>query len=240
MNTDTQNVRKEAYQLRQAFQFDKARALLQEALNTDLPPAERWSLHYDLGKVHQDQFEMEQALHHYHKAINGLEASGESPSLFLARLYGACGLIHQDEGREEEALECHHRAVALLQQLPENESAFFLASNHKYLGELYQEQEELPKSREHYRSALPLLQQRLGEGEGFLYLEAATVALQLAAVELELYLQGKGRTTAAAIRQLLTGAQLWLEHLDAEDSIVEQRTADLQRLSFMVDKVGEA
>ncbi len=167
MNTDTQNVRKEAYQLRQAFQFDKARALLQEALNTDLPPAERWALHYDLGKVHQDQFDMEQALHHYHKAINGLEASGESPSLFLARLYGACGLIHQDEGREEEALECHHRAVALLQQLPENESAFFLASNHKYLGELYQEQEELPKSREHYRSALPLLQQRLGEGEGF-------------------------------------------------------------------------
>lgn len=240
MNTDTQNVRKEAYQLRQAFQFDKARALLQEALNTGLPPAERWALHYDLGKVHQDQFDMEQALHHYHKAINGLEASGESPSLFLARLYGACGLIHQDEGREEEALECHHRAVALLQQLPENESAFFLASNHKYLGELYQEQEELPKSREHYRSALPLLQQRLGEGEGFLYLEAATVALQLAAVELELYLQGKGRTTAAAIRQLLTGAQLWLEHLDAEDSIVEQRTADLQRLSFMVDKVGEA
>ena len=240
MNTDTQNVRKEAYQLRQAFQFDKARALLQEALNTGLPPAERWALHYDLGKVHQDQFDMEQALHHYHKAINGLEASGESPSLFLARLYGACGLIHQDEGREEEALECHHRAVALLQQLPENESAFFLASNHKYLGELYQEQEELLKSREHYRSALPLLQQRLGEGEGFLYLEAATVALQLAAVELELYLQGKGRTTAAAIRQLLTGAQLWLEHLDAEDSIVEQRTADLQRPSFMVDKVGEA
>lgn len=240
MNTDTQNVRKEAYQLRQAFQFDKARALLQEALNTGLPPAERWALHYDLGKVHQDQFDMEQALHHYHKAINGLEASGESPSLFLARLYGACGLIHQDEGREEEALECHHRAVALLQQLPENESAFFLASNHKYLGELYQEQEELLKSREHYRSALPLLQQRLGEGEGFLYLEAATVALQLAAVELELYLQGKGRTTAAAIRQLLTGAQSWLEELDAEDSIVEQRTADLQRLSFMVDKVGEA
>ena len=240
MNTDTQNVRKEAYQLRQAFQFDKARALLQEALNTGLPPAERWALHYDLGKVHQDQFDMEQALHHYHKAINGLEASGESPSLFLARLYGACGLIHQDEGREEEALECHHLAVALLQQLPENESAFFLASNHKYLGELYQEQEELPKSREHYRSALPLLQQRLGEGEGFLYLEAATVALQLAAVELELYLQGKGRTTAAAIRQLLTGAQSWLEELDAEDSIVEQRTADLQRLSFMVDKVGEA
>lgn len=240
MNTDTQNVRKEAYQLRQAFQFDKARALLQEALNTGLPPAERWALHYDLGKVHQDQFDMEQALHHYHKAINGLEASGESPSLFLARLYGACGLIHQDEGREEEALECHHRAVALLQQLPENESAFFLASNHKYLGELYQEQEELPKSREHYRSALPLLQQRLGEGEGFLYLEAATVALQLAAVELELYLQGKGRTTAAAIRQLLTGAQSWLEELDAEDSIVEQRTADLQRLSFMLDKVGEA
>ena len=237
MNTDTQNVRKEAYQLRQAFQFDKARALLQEALNTGLPPAERWALHYDLGKVHQDQFDMEQALHHYHKAINGLEASGESPSLFLARLYGACGLIHQDEGREEEALECHHRAVALLQQLPENESAFFLASNHKYLGELYQEQEELLKSREHYRSALPLLQQRLGEGEGFLYLEAATVALQLAAVELELYLQGKGRTTAAAIRQLLTGAQSWLEELDAEDSIVEQRTADLQRLSFMVDKV---
>jgi tetratricopeptide (TPR) repeat protein len=190
--------------------------------------------------VHQDQFDMEQALHHYHKAINGLEASGESPSLFLARLYGACGLIHQDEGREEEALECHHRAVALLQQLPENESAFFLASNHKYLGELYQEQEELLKSREHYRSALPLLQQRLGEGEGFLYLEAATVALQLAAVELELYLQGKGRTTAAAIRQLLTGAQSWLEELDAEDSIVEQRTADLQRLSFMLDKVGEA
>jgi tetratricopeptide (TPR) repeat protein len=240
MNTDTQNVRKEAYQLRQAFQFDKARALLQEALNTGLPPAERWALHYDLGKVHQDQFDMEQALHHYHKAINGLEASGESPSLFLARLYGACGLIHQDEGREEEALECHHRAVALLQQLPENESAFFLASNHKYLGELYQEQEELLKSREHYRSALPLLQQRLGEGEGFLYLEAATVALQLAAVELELYLQGKGRTTAAAIRQLLTGAQSWLEELDAEDSIVEQRTADLQRLSFMLDKVGEA
>jgi len=237
MNTDTPNVRKEAYQLRQAFQFDKARALLQDALNTDLPPDERWALHYDLGKVHQDQFEMEQALHHYHEAINGLEASGEGPSLFLARLYGACGLIHQDEGREEEALECHHRAVGLLQQLPESEAALFLASNHKYLGELYQEQEELPKSREHYRSALPLLQQHLGEGEGFLYLEAATVALQLAAVELELYLQGKGRTTAAAIRQLLTGAQSWLEELDAEDSIVEQRTADLQRLSFMVDKV---
>ena len=240
MNTDTPNVRKEAYQLRQAFQFDTARALLEEALRTDLSPAERWALHYDLGKVHQDQFEMEKALHHYHKAINGLEASEEGPSLFLARLYGACGLIHQDEGREEAARQCHHRAVDLLQQLPESEAALFLASNHKYLGELYQEEGALPASREHYRSALPLLQHHLGKGEGFLYLEAATVALQLAAVELELYLQGKGRTAPVAIRQLLTGAQSWLEHLDAEDSIVEQRTADLQRLSFMVDKVGEA
>lgn len=237
MSIESPNVRKEAYQLRQAFQFEAARALLQEALNTDLPPAERWALHYDLGKVHQDQFEMEEALHHYHQAINGLEASEEGPSVFLARLYGACGLIHQDEGREEEALECHHRAAELLQQLPESEAALFLASNLKYLGELYQEQGQLPESREHYRSALPLLQQHLGEGEGFLYLEAATVALQLAAVELQLYLQGKGRTTPAAIRQLLTGAQSWLEQLDAEDSIVEQRTADLQRLSFMVDKV---
>lgn len=237
MSIESPNVRKEAYQLRQAFQFEAARALLQEALNTDLPPAERWALHYDLGKVHQDQFEMEEALHHYHQAINGLEASEEGPSVFLARLYGACGLIHQDEGREEEALECHHRAADLLRQLPESEAALFLASNLKYLGELYQEQGALQQSREHYRSALPLLQQHLGEGEGFLYLEAATVALQLAAVELELYLQGKGGTTPAAIRQLLTGAQSWLEQLDAEDSIVEQRTADLQRLSFMVDKV---
>jgi tetratricopeptide (TPR) repeat protein len=240
MSTNRPDVRKAAYELRQSFQFDAARALLEEALRADLPPAGRWALHYDLGKVHQDQFEMEEALHHYHEAINGLQASEEGPSVFLARLYGACGLIHQDEGREEDALRCHHRAADLLQQLPESEAALFLASNLKYLGELYQEQGQLPKSREHYRSALPLLQQRLGEGEGFLYLETATVALQLAAVELELYLLGNGRTTPAAIRQLLTGAQSWLEQLDAEDSIVEQRTADLQRLSFMVDKVDGA
>jgi len=112
-----------------------------------------------------------------------------------------------------------------------------LASNLKYLGELYQEQGELPKSRAHYRSALPLLQQHLGKGGGYIYLETATTALQLAAVELELYLQGRFRTEPDAIRQLLSGAQSWLEQLDAEDSIVEQRTADLKRLSYMLHKV---
>ncbi|MEQ8702432.1 MAG: tetratricopeptide repeat protein [Phaeodactylibacter sp.] len=240
MNANSTNVRKEAYQLRQAFQFDAARTMLEEALQDSLPAEEQWPLHYELGKVFQDNFEMEKALEHYHIAIAGLEEASPEPSVFLARLYGACGLVHQDEGRETEALQCHHRAVEVLKQLPESEAGLFLASNLKYLGELYQEQSQLPESREHYRAALPLLQQGLGKGEGFLSLEAATVALQLAAVELELYLRGQFRISPDAIRQLLSGAQSWLEQLDVEDSIVEQRTADLKRLSYMLDKVGGA
>lgn len=237
MSSNTPNIRKEAYQLRQAFQFEKARELLEQALQGDLPPEEKWCLHYDLGKVLQDGFEMEKALEHYQKAIQLMEAAEQAPSLLLARLYGACGLVYQDEGEEAKAIERHSKAVAMLQQLPEEEAGLYLASNLKYLGELCQEQGQLAKSREYYRSALPLLQQQLGKGEGFLYLEAATVALQLATVELELYLRGKFRITPNAVRQLLSGAQSWLGELEPEDSIVEQRTAELQRLSFMVDKV---
>ena len=230
-------IRKEAYQLAQAFQLDAAQTLLEKALQSELSEEEQWSLHYDLGKVFQDKFEMDNALEHYQTAIKLMDAQVERPDLLLARLYGACGLVYQDKGLEKKALECHHEAAAMLQQLPESEAGLYLASNLKYLGELYQEQEQLAESREYYRGALPLLQQRLGNGEGFLYLEASTVALQLAAVELELYLQGTSKSAPDAIRQLLSGAQSWLESLDGEDSIVEQRTSDLKRLSFMLDKV---
>lgn len=238
MNANSSAIRKEAYQLRQAFQFEQARELLEQALQGHLSTEEQWAFHYDLGKVFQDRFEMDKALEHYQKAMELIESVKPGPMLLLARLYGACGLVYQDEGQEKAALECHHKAAAMLRQLPEGEAGLYLASNLKYLGELYQEQGELPKSKAHYRSALPLLQQYLGKGEGFLYLETATIALQLAAVELELYLQGRFRTEPDAIRQLLTGAQSWLDQLDAEDSIVEQRTADLKRLSYMLQKVS--
>lgn len=237
MQAGITELRQKAYQLRQSYQYEEARQLLEQGLSQFKNPAETWALHYELGKNYQENFNMDKALHHYQCAIDDLKSEGGHPSVFLGRLYAACGLVCQDKGLEVEAIRCHHRAVAVLRQVPEEEGALFLASNLKYLGELYQEQSALAESREHYRPALSLLQQRLGKGEGFLYLEAATVALQLAAVEVELLMQSKIKGAQSA-RQLLEGAAAWLQQLDGEDSIVEQRQKDMGRLSRMLDKLS--
>lgn len=237
MQAGITELRQKAYQLRQAYQYGEARQLLEEGLSQFKDSPEIWALHYELGKNHQENFEMDKALQHYQQAISQLLLSGGGASVLLGRLYTACGLVYQDEGLEAEAIQYHHRAVEVLRQVPEEEGVLFLASNLKYLGELYREKGALAESREHYRPALSLLQQRLGKGEGFLYLEAVTVALQLAAVELELLMRGK-INRPQSVHQLLKGASAWIQQLDGEDSIVAQRQEDLGRLSLMLKKLS--
>lgn len=234
MEAALHDIRKQAYHLRQLFQYDKARDLLSAALEELGEQDEAWALYYDLGKVYQEIFEPERARAAFAEAIRRLRAQSPTPKLFLARSLSALGLLHQDEGAEDKALRYHGEAVELLRQLPESEAGLYLSANFKYLGELHQEQGELARARECYRPALSILQQRLGSGEGYLYLEAAAVALQLAAVEIELLMQGRSNAAQKSVPHLLEGAHSWLNQLDQEDSIVEQRREELARLRFLL------
>jgi len=234
METALQDIRRQAYQLRQQFQYDQALDLLAGALQEQGQEEAAWALYYELGKTYQEAFEPEQAKAAYTEAIERLRTQSPPPTLFLARSLSALGLLHQDEGAEDAAIRCHEEAVKLLRQLPETEAGLYLSANLKYLGELHQEQGQLAHARESYRPALSLLQQRLGSGEGYLYLEAATVALQLAAVEIELLVQGRSDAAPKSVPHLLKGAHGWLNELDQEDSIVEQRREELARLRFLL------
>ena len=240
MDSAHNDIRKQAYQLRQSFQYDQAKSLLQNALQAAdeqrLPASLQWELHYDLAKAYQETYDPAAAEAHYQKALSLLEQE-KGDCIFTARIWSSLGLLLQDEGRVNEAIDCHERAVHLLRQAPESQVLLYLASNYKYLGEMYQETGQLAKAREYYRPSLSYLQQRLGSGEGFLYLEAATVALLLVAVELELLVQGKGQMSAASVEALLSGARNWLSELEHDDSIVEQRWAEWQRLRFLLNKL---
>ncbi|TXB67578.1 tetratricopeptide repeat protein [Phaeodactylibacter luteus] len=217
--------RRQAYALRQSFQFVKAREVLQAALRS--PAAELW---YDLGKTEEESGRPEAAIKAYQAGIEQAQESGQL--LLLAQLREAQGLAYQDLGEEEQAVECHEAALAILKQLPEKEAGLFPAKVAKHLGELYFDRGDTALARSHFRSALTLLQLYIGQGEGFICLEAATVALQLAGVEIR-----AGGDNVGTALHLIAGAERWLDELDQDDSIVEERFAEARFLKRHCEQI---
>lgn len=144
--------------------YSDAKALKEEALRTRraVDPSDRWDLASDLnnlGRLHYDLGEYEQAEISFRQAREMWQRLGDTPHVTLATSNLAATLTQQ--GHYEQALELHSLALELHRRLAGPESDKVAASLYG-MGALYRIRGELEQAEPLLRQALAIYSQNLG------------------------------------------------------------------------------
>ena len=111
-------------------------------------------VYHDIGRVHQEQLQWQQALKAYQRALELKEQQGQQHE--LGSTYHQIGMVYQEQRQWQPALAAYQRALKLQEQHGQQHE---LGSTYHQIGRVYQEQQQWQQALEAYQRALELQEQ---------------------------------------------------------------------------------
>jgi tetratricopeptide (TPR) repeat protein len=143
-------------------QFDKAEEFYKSAY--DMTSDDDWKelahLHYQLGHIHDEKGDLDNALEHYEEALDIQLDNLASDDPSLSMTYTGIGSVLHSQYNFDEALEHFQHALQLARKNSKPD-LLKIAIIHSYIGGVFDEQDEPDKALDSYQEALHIRQKHL-------------------------------------------------------------------------------
>ena len=140
------------------------------------------------------------------------------------------GSLYQEEGEEKEALQYYEQSLSILKALPAAESAPLILLAMKQIGSIHYEMEHFAPALQSFEKALELIGKYTPGPPAPVKLEAAAMATLSAAIQMEQTAGGRKAGGSRDAAQFISLAEQYLDDLEEEDALVEQRQEELNAL----------
>jgi tetratricopeptide (TPR) repeat protein len=114
----------------------------------------------DLGMLHQDKGEWEQAIEYYERSLALKEKVGDEHG--MAPTFHDLGLVYQYKGKLDKAIECHGRSLAIMERIGDEHGMSRVFNS---LGDVYQAKGKWERAIEYYGRSLAI-QEKVGDEHG--------------------------------------------------------------------------